>query len=150
MSLVLLLIGLHFPCFLSEFFMQDLSYNLGRVRAKEQLLKSVLLYSFDQEQATSMTTQCYLDVKEQDAQDQCLLCPSTHHSFNFLFHTNHRRKWVEVIVDLVQYNSMQTTISFLREIVLSIKMALFDHLKAQFNHLCGYTAFTITEDVKPQ
>uniref|UniRef100_A0A4W5RFX6 Growth differentiation factor 9 n=1 Tax=Hucho hucho TaxID=62062 RepID=A0A4W5RFX6_9TELE len=79
-----------------EFFMQDLSYNLGRVRAKEQLLKSVLLYSFDQEQATSMTNQCYLDVKEQDTHDQCPLCPSTHHSVNFLFHTDRRRKWVEV------------------------------------------------------
>ncbi|XP_041712414.1 growth/differentiation factor 9-like [Coregonus clupeaformis] len=80
----------------NEFFMQDLSYNLDRVRAKEQLLKSVLLYSFDQEQATSMTTLCYLDVKEQDTQDQCPLCPSTHHSVNFLFHTDRRRKWVEV------------------------------------------------------
>ncbi|XP_070959280.1 growth/differentiation factor 9-like [Oncorhynchus clarkii lewisi] len=79
-----------------EFFMQHLSYNLDRVRVKEQLLKSVLLFSFDQEQALSMTTQCYLDVKEQAAQDQCLLCPSTHHSVNFLFHTDRRRKWVEV------------------------------------------------------
>ncbi|CDQ85606.1 unnamed protein product [Oncorhynchus mykiss] len=79
-----------------EFFMQDLSYNLGRVRAKEQLLKSVLLYSFDQEQATFMTNQCYQDVKEQDTHNQCPLCPSTHHSVNFLFHTDRRRKWVEV------------------------------------------------------
>ncbi|XP_035599787.1 growth/differentiation factor 9 [Oncorhynchus keta] len=79
-----------------EFFMQDLSYNLGRVRAKEQLLKSVLLYSFDQEQATFMTNQCYQDVKEQDTHNQCPLCPGTHHSVNFLFHTDRRRKWVEV------------------------------------------------------
>lgn len=102
MSLVLLLIGLHFPCFLSEFFMQDLSYNLGRVRAKEQLLKSVLLYSFDQEQATSITNQCYQDVKEQNTHNQCPLCPSSHHSVNFLFHTDRRRKWVEVIFGLIQ------------------------------------------------
>ncbi|XP_029502459.1 growth/differentiation factor 9-like [Oncorhynchus nerka] len=79
-----------------EFFMQDLSYNLGRVRAKEQLLKSVLLYSFDREQAMFMTNQCYQDVKEQDTHNQCPLCPSTHHSVNFLFHTDRRRKWVEV------------------------------------------------------
>ncbi|XP_055744220.1 growth/differentiation factor 9 [Salvelinus fontinalis] len=79
-----------------KFFMQDLSYNLGRVRAKEQLLKSVLLYSFDQEQATSITNQCYQDLKEQDTHNQCPLCPSTHHSVNFLFHTDRRRKWVEV------------------------------------------------------
>ncbi|CAB1324977.1 unnamed protein product [Coregonus sp. 'balchen'] len=71
---------------------------LEQSKAKEQLLKSVLLYSFDQEQATSMTTLCYLDVKERDTQDQCPLCPSTHHSVNFLFHTDRRRKWVEVDV----------------------------------------------------
>uniref|UniRef100_A0A3P9AMQ1 TGF-beta family profile domain-containing protein n=1 Tax=Esox lucius TaxID=8010 RepID=A0A3P9AMQ1_ESOLU len=60
-----------------KFFMQDLSYNLDRCQDKEQLLKSVLLYSFDQDQATSITTH-------------------THHSVNFLFHTDRRRKWVEV------------------------------------------------------
>ncbi|KAJ8015034.1 hypothetical protein DPEC_G00021950 [Dallia pectoralis] len=81
-----------------EFFMQDLSYNLDRVRDKEQLLKSVLLYSFDQDQASPITTQCYLDVKEPETFEQCPLCSSAHHSVNFLFHTDRRsrRKWVEV------------------------------------------------------
>ncbi|KAL0962255.1 hypothetical protein UPYG_G00337680 [Umbra pygmaea] len=82
----------------TDLFMQDISYNLDPVRDKEQLLKSVLLYSFDQEQATSITTQCYLDVREPVSYDHCPLCSSPHYSVNFNFHTDcrSRRKWVEV------------------------------------------------------
>lgn len=70
------------------------------MRAKEQLLKSVLLYSFDQDQAISITSLCYLDVKEQEHSDQCQLCPSAHHTVSFLVRTDRRsrRKWVEVDV----------------------------------------------------
>ncbi|KAM4621869.1 growth/differentiatio [Polymixia lowei] len=83
-----------------EFFMQDLSYNLDRVKDKEQLLKSVLLYSFDQHQAASVTSVCYLNIKEQEYSNQCQLCPSAHHTANFTLHTHRRRRknWVEVDV----------------------------------------------------
>ncbi|KAM6977622.1 growth/differentiatio [Aplochiton taeniatus] len=83
-----------------EFFMQDLSYNLDRVRDNEQLLKSVLLYSFDQNQAISITSRCYLNAKEQDNSDQCQVCPGSPHTVSFIVRTDRRirRKWVEVDV----------------------------------------------------
>lgn len=84
-----------------EIFMQDLSYSLNRVRSKEQLLKSVLLYSFDQEQATTFTAVCYLEIEEHDrsvSPQQC--CPSRRFSAAFPIHMERRSrlKWVEVNV----------------------------------------------------
>ncbi|XP_036404850.1 growth/differentiation factor 9 [Megalops cyprinoides] len=80
-----------------EFSMQDLSYNLDRVRVQEQLLKSVLLYSFDKDQVTPSASVCYLDVREQEHAKQ-QLCPSSHHSVSFHVQRerSRRRKWVEV------------------------------------------------------
>ncbi|XP_030621402.1 growth/differentiatio [Chanos chanos] len=82
-----------------EFFMQDLSYNLDRVRAQEELLKSVLLYSFDQDQASSFTSFCYLVLKEQEHSEENL-CPRDQHSVRFHVQSQRksRRKWVEVDV----------------------------------------------------
>ncbi|XP_023647312.2 growth/differentiatio [Paramormyrops kingsleyae] len=82
-----------------EFFMQDISYNLARVRAQEQLLKSILLYSFDKDQATPLRSVCYLDVKEQEPVGQ-QLCSSIHHSASFRVRNEKRGRhiWVEVDV----------------------------------------------------
>ncbi|KAJ8352450.1 hypothetical protein SKAU_G00239260 [Synaphobranchus kaupii] len=55
-----------------EFFMQDLSYNLERVRVNEQLLKSVFLYYFEKDQTSSFTSVCSLDVQEQEHDQQQL------------------------------------------------------------------------------
>ncbi|KAM3867097.1 growth/differentiatio [Diretmus argenteus] len=81
-----------------EFFMQDLSYNLDRVRNEEQLLKSVLLYSFDHR--ASVTSVCYLNIKQQENSNQCQLCPGAHHTVNFTVKANQRRRgnWVEADV----------------------------------------------------
>ncbi|XP_076148985.1 growth/differentiatio [Alosa pseudoharengus] len=82
-----------------EIFMQDLSYSLNRVRPQEQLLKSVLLYSFDQDKAASFTTLCYLDIEEYNpTAQQC--CPNSHFSVAFPVHMERRGrlKWVEVNV----------------------------------------------------
>lgn len=79
--------------------MQDLSYSLNRVRSQEQLLKSVLLYSFDQDKAASFTALCYLDIEEHDPMvQQC--CPDSHFSVAFPVHLERRGrlKWVEVNV----------------------------------------------------
>ncbi|XP_062849560.1 growth/differentiation factor 9 [Trichomycterus rosablanca] len=88
-----------------EIFMQDISYSLHRVKAQEQLLKSVLLYSFDHNHATSLASVCYLHIKEQAPSDgrMCLGSPSqpravTPISFHFRSNRASRHKWVEVDV----------------------------------------------------
>ncbi|XP_071381471.1 growth/differentiatio [Centroberyx affinis] len=83
-----------------EIFMQDLSYNLDQVRNKEQLLKSVLLYSFDQHRAASLTSVCYLNIKEQEYTHQCQLCPGAHHTVNLTVNPDRRSRgnWLEVDV----------------------------------------------------
>ncbi|XP_053541452.1 growth/differentiation factor 9 isoform X2 [Ictalurus punctatus] len=88
-----------------ELFMQDISYSLNRVRAQEQLLKSVLLYSLDHNHAASLTSHCYLYMKEQTPSDEhmCLSSPSSQHSvslisFYFLVNRAGHHKWVEVDV----------------------------------------------------
>lgn len=83
--------------------MQDLSYNLDRVRDKEQLLKSVLLYSFHRDQSASIASVCYLNIKEQEySNHQCQMCPGEahHHTVNFTVRTEggSMRRWVEVDV----------------------------------------------------
>lgn len=85
--------------------MQDISYSLHRVRAEEQLLKSVLLYSFDQNHAASLASVCYLHIQEQAPPDGrvCLGSPVpprvvTPVSFHFQSHRASRHKWVEVDV----------------------------------------------------
>nr|ADX86767.1 growth differentiation factor-9 [Anguilla australis] len=81
-----------------EIFMQDLSYNLERVRVNEQLLKSVFLYSFEKDQTSSFTSVCYLDVQAQE-HDHQQFCHSNHYSVKFPVRTERsRRKWVEVDV----------------------------------------------------
>ncbi|KPP68615.1 growth differentiation factor 9-like [Scleropages formosus] len=79
--------------------MQDLSYSLDRVRAQEQLLKSILLYSLDKDQATSFASLCNLDVKEQEHAGQ-KLCSTMHHSVSFRVRSEKRsrRIWVEIDV----------------------------------------------------
>ncbi|XP_048033042.1 growth/differentiation factor 9 [Megalobrama amblycephala] len=88
-----------------EFFMQDISYSLNRVRTQEQLLKSVLLYSFDHNHITPFTSLCYLDVREQKPSKEqiCSHHLSTQQSvplLSFRVHTERRvrRRWVEVDV----------------------------------------------------
>ncbi|KAI5618356.1 growth/differentiation factor 9 [Silurus asotus] len=88
-----------------EQFMQDISYSLNRVRAQEQLLKSVLLYSLDHNHAVSLTSHCYLYMKEQMPSDEhmCLSPPSSQHavsliSFQFQLNRASHHKWVEVDV----------------------------------------------------
>lgn len=91
--------------FSTEFFMQDISYSLNRVRAQEQLLKSVLLYSLDHNHAASLTSHCYLYMKEQIPSDEhiCLSSPGSQHSvspisFHFQVNRASHQKWVEVDV----------------------------------------------------
>ncbi|XP_074529466.1 growth/differentiatio [Halichoeres trimaculatus] len=83
-----------------ESFMQDLSYSLDQVRRKEQLLKATLLYSVDQDFASSVNSACYLKVKERELSDQCQLCPAAHLTVNLTATTNRGsgRNWVEVDV----------------------------------------------------
>ncbi|XP_066524518.1 growth/differentiation factor 9 isoform X2 [Hoplias malabaricus] len=88
-----------------EFFMQDISYSLDRVRAQEHLLKSVLLYSINHNHAASLASLCYLHVKEHGSSDNqvCLRSHGLHHSaapVSFRLHAERasRRKWVEVDV----------------------------------------------------
>lgn len=85
--------------------MQDISYSLNRVRAQEHLLKSVLLYSLDHSHAASLTSHCYLYMKEQMPSDEhmCLSFPSSQHSvtpisFHFQVNRASHHKWVEVDV----------------------------------------------------
>lgn len=85
--------------------MQDISYSLNRVRAQEQLLKSVLLYSVDHNHATLLTSHCYLYMKEQTPSDEhmCLKSPGSQHtvspiSFHFRVDRASHHKWVEVDV----------------------------------------------------
>ncbi|XP_066573073.1 growth/differentiatio [Amia ocellicauda] len=82
-----------------EIFTEGLSYNLDRVRAQEQLLKSVLLYSFDKRHVTPLVSTCHLRLKEQEHSDQ-QVCSSAQHSFSFhvQIERRSRRKWVEVDV----------------------------------------------------
>ncbi|XP_029917207.1 growth/differentiatio [Myripristis murdjan] len=85
------------PVHSKEFTMQDLSYNLDQVKNKEQLLKSVLLYSVDRYHAASDWSVCYLDIKEQEHLNQCQLCPDAQHRVNFTISTHtQRRNWLEV------------------------------------------------------
>lgn len=91
--------------FLAEFFMQDISYSLNRVRSQEQLLKSVLLYSFDHNHIAPFTSLCFLDVKEQKSSKDQMCSPhfGTQQSvplLSFRVHTERRvrRRWVEVDV----------------------------------------------------
>ncbi|KAK3525682.1 hypothetical protein QTP70_004902 [Hemibagrus guttatus] len=84
---------------------KDISYSLNRVRAQEQLLKSVLLYSLDHNHAASLTSHCYLYMKEQAPSDKhmCLSSPSSQHSvspisFHFRVNRASHHKWVEVDV----------------------------------------------------
>ncbi|NP_001012383.1 growth/differentiatio precursor [Danio rerio] len=82
-----------------EFFMQDISYSLNRVRSQEHLLKSVLLYSFDHNHLSPFSLLCYLDMKEQkSSKDQmCSNHLGIQHSVPLLsFRVHHR--WVEVDV----------------------------------------------------
>ncbi|XP_026081196.1 growth/differentiation factor 9-like [Carassius auratus] len=88
-----------------ELFMQDISYSLTRVRSQEQLLKSVLLYSFDHNHIASFTSLCYLDVKEQKPSKDQMCSPhfGTQQSvplLSFRVHTDRRvrRRWVELDV----------------------------------------------------
>ncbi|XP_073343598.1 growth/differentiatio [Pagrus major] len=81
-----------------ESFTQALSYSLDQVRRKEQLLKSALLYNFDQ--AAPVDSVCYLSIKEQEHSNQCQLCPGIHYALNFTATADRksRRNWVEVDV----------------------------------------------------
>ncbi|KAI4899200.1 hypothetical protein NFI96_023592 [Prochilodus magdalenae] len=88
-----------------EFFMQDISYSLDRVRAQEHLLKSVLLYSISHNHAASLASVCYLHVKEHVPSDDRVCLPShgsPHSATPISFHVRveraGRRKWVEVDV----------------------------------------------------
>lgn len=88
-----------------EFFMQGISYSLNRVRAQEELLKSVLLYSLDHNHAASLISHCYLNIKEQTPSDMhvCLSSPSSQHSmspisFHFRVNRAGHHKWLEVDV----------------------------------------------------
>lgn len=83
--------------------MQDISYSLNRVRAQEQLLKSVLLYSLDHNHSASLTSRCYLYMKEPSDEHMCLSSPSSQHpvsliSFHFRVDRASHHKWVEVDV----------------------------------------------------
>ncbi|KAK0138415.1 Growth/differentiation factor 9 [Merluccius polli] len=78
----------------NEMSMQELSYSLDRVGDTERLLKSVLLYSFDDDLAASSNSVCYLNIKEQEYANQCSFCPGTHYQVNFTVH--HPKNWVEV------------------------------------------------------
>ncbi|XP_055034227.2 growth/differentiatio [Misgurnus anguillicaudatus] len=89
----------------SREFMQDISYSLNRVRSQEQLLKSVLLYSFDHNHIAPFTSLCYLDVMEQEPSKDhmCSDHLKSHHAvplLSFRVHTERRvrRRWVEVDV----------------------------------------------------
>ncbi|XP_076850249.1 growth/differentiatio [Brachyhypopomus gauderio] len=89
----------------TEFFMQDISYSLDRVRAQERLLKSVLLYSVNHNHAASLASICYLQVKEQVSPDNtlcfCLPRPPSHaRPVSLRMHSKRagRRWWVEVDV----------------------------------------------------
>ncbi|KAL7868339.1 hypothetical protein SRHO_G00097230 [Serrasalmus rhombeus] len=88
-----------------EFFMQDISYSLNRVRAQELLLKSVLLYSISHNHAASLASICYLHVKEHvpSGDRMCLHSQSSPYSatpvsFHVRAERAGRRKWVEVDV----------------------------------------------------
>ncbi|TRY98771.1 hypothetical protein DNTS_025507 [Danionella cerebrum] len=88
-----------------EFFLQDISYSLTRMKSQEQLLKSVLLYSFDHNHIAPFTSLCYLDVQEQKSSkhQMCSHRLDTQHSvplLSFRVHTERRvrRRWVEVDV----------------------------------------------------
>ncbi|XP_047441854.1 growth/differentiation factor 9 [Mugil cephalus] len=81
-----------------ESFMQDLSYSLDQVRTKEQLLKSALLYNFDHDHPTPVSSVCYLSIKEREQSNQCQLCPGIHRAVNFTAGADGKswRNWVEV------------------------------------------------------
>nr|XP_006631933.1 PREDICTED: growth/differentiation factor 9 [Lepisosteus oculatus] len=95
-----------------ELFTGDLSYNLDRLRAQELLLKSVLLYWFDKENVSQLTSICHLDIKEQELPDQ-QVCSSDQGSFSFpvQIERRNRRKWIEV--DVTSF--LQTLIKFHRK-----------------------------------
>ncbi|XP_072529660.1 growth/differentiatio [Salminus brasiliensis] len=88
-----------------EYFMQDISYSLDRVRAQEHLLKSVLLYSVNHNLAASLASICYLHVKEHVPSDD-RICLHSHGSsrsttpvsFHVRAERAGRRKWAEVDV----------------------------------------------------
>ncbi|CAL8331449.1 unnamed protein product [Gadus morhua 'NCC'] len=83
----------------NEISMQDLSYKLDTVGDKEQLLKSVMLFSFDHDVAAPSPSLCYLNIKEREDANQCHLCPSTDHQVMFTVHhayTPQWKNWVEV------------------------------------------------------
>lgn len=84
----------------SESFMQDLSYSLDQVRTKEQLLRSALLYGFEDDRAAPVNSVCHLSIKEQEYSNQCQLCPTVNYAVNFTASTDKRRmrNWVEVDV----------------------------------------------------
>ncbi|XP_058505989.1 growth/differentiation factor 9 [Solea solea] len=81
-----------------ESYMQDLSFSLDQVRRKEQLLKSALLYSLDDNRAAPINSVCYLSVKEQEQSHQRRLCPVVHHAVNFTADGRSKKNWVEVDV----------------------------------------------------
>ncbi|XP_052010745.1 growth/differentiation factor 9-like [Xyrauchen texanus] len=114
-----------------EFFMQDISYSLNRVRSQEQLLKSVLLYSFDHNHIAPFTSLCYLNVKEQEtSNDQMCHHLRSHHSvpmLSFRVHTERRvrRRWVEVDVTSFLHPLIQ---SHKKEIHLLINLTCVENL----------------------
>ncbi|XP_007253706.3 growth/differentiation factor 9 [Astyanax mexicanus] len=89
----------------TDYFTQDISYSLDRVRAQEHLLKSVLLYSVNHNLAASLASICYLHVKEHMPSDD-RFCLHPHSSSRLAtavtFHVRSeragRRKWAEVDV----------------------------------------------------
>lgn len=78
--------------------MQDLSYNLDKVRRKEGLQKSALLYTFEHVGAAPMNTACYMSIQEQSS--HCRPCSMVQHAVNVTASKDGRnlRSWVEVDV----------------------------------------------------
>ncbi|KAG8439219.1 hypothetical protein GDO86_005444 [Hymenochirus boettgeri] len=73
----------------------DLSFNVDRVSALEQLLQSVLLYSVSKRFSSSnITCSCSLEVLDHDLISPT--CPQSPQSFEFQLHR--RQRWVEIDV----------------------------------------------------
>ncbi|XP_067899131.1 growth/differentiation factor 9 [Heterodontus francisci] len=80
-----------------EVFEQDLFYGLGPVISREQLLRSVLLYSVHKPASSPILCRCNLTVQEA-APVPGQTCSSAHrsHTFRIRFERRKRHQWVEV------------------------------------------------------
>ncbi|KAM4732807.1 growth/differentiatio [Anableps anableps] len=112
-----------------ESFTQDLSYSLDKVRRKEHLLKSSLLYSFSLNDPATVGPVCYLSIEEHEHSNQCQLCGGISHTLNLTgsTHKRRRRNWVEVDVSFFLQPVQKRNVHFLVNISCPEKQRAGSH-----------------------